>query len=55
MAEQSALDPRTKRTIHTQEVLRIFRNTHEEVPGEVLNQDISWYMKKLLNSGYERK
>ena len=54
MSEKSALDPRIKRTIHTQEVLRIYRNTHEDVPKEEVDKDVTKYMKKLQNSGHDR-
>ena len=52
MSQRSALDDRTKRTIHTQEVLRIYRNTHRDVGEEEINNDLSNYMKKLQNSEF---
>ena len=55
MGKRSALDDRTKRTIHTQEVLRIYRNTHRDVAEQIRNKDLSNYMKKLQNSGYTRE
>ena len=55
MSMRSALDGRTKRTIHTQEVLRIYRNTHRDVEAAIINEDISNYMKKLQNSGYPKE
>ena len=40
------------RTIHTQEIIRILRNCHEDVPEEVVNEFLGVYMKKLQNAGF---
>ena len=51
----SALSMSQKRTILTQECLRIMRNTKVELGEKVRNQHLSKFMIKLKNSGYNSK
>ena len=41
----TAFNPRNVRTYHTQELLRIFRNFHKDIPEEEKNQKVSELMK----------
>ena len=41
---ESAIGERELRTIHTQEIIRILRNCHEDVPEEEINMFLSDYM-----------
>ena len=41
--------------VNSQEILRIFRNSHRDLEEEVVNGDLTSYMKKLQNSGYSRE
>ena len=52
---ESAIGEREKRTIHTQELIRVMRNCHEDLPQEEVNKCLEDYMKKLQNSGYDQK
>ena len=51
----SALSKGSKRTILTQECLRIMRNTKIELGEQVRNQYLNKFMIKLKNSGYNQK
>ena len=51
----SALSMDKKRTILTQECLRIIRNTKIELGENVRNKHLSKFMIKLKNSGYNEK
>ena len=51
----SALSWAQKRTIHTQECIRILRNTSVWLGEQVQNEHLNNYMKKLMNSGYSAK
>jgi hypothetical protein len=51
----SAFDARAMRTVHTQEVNRIMRNNHEDIPETEKADTISGFMKKLKNSGFPAK
>ena len=51
----SALSMAQKRTILTQECLRVMRNTKIELGEHVRNQHLSRFMIKLKNSGYSKK
>ena len=51
----SALSWQSKRTILTQEALRIIRNTSVKLDSEVLNGHLSRFMLKLKDSGYPSK
>ena len=51
----SALSWAQKRTIHTQECIRIMRNTSVFLGEKVQNENLSTYMKKLMCSGYNAK
>ena len=51
----SALNESSKRTILTQECLRIIRNTKKELGIEVRNTHLNKFMLKLKNSGYNQK
>ena len=48
---ESAISEKDKRTINTQETIRVLRNCHEDLPEDDLNQILSESMKKLQNSG----
>ena len=49
---ESALSDKVKRTINTQDTIRVLRNCHEDLPEDELNEILSENMKKLQNSGY---
>ena len=49
---ESALSDKVKRTINTQDTIRVLRNCHEDLPEDELNKILSENMKKLQNSGY---
>ena len=51
----SALSWAQKRTIHTQECIRIMKNTSVVLGEKVQNEYLSTYMKKLMHSGYNAK
>ena len=51
----SALSWQSKRTILTQEALRIIRNTSVKLDSEILNGHLSRFMLKLKDSGYPSK
>ena len=51
----SALSWAQKRTIHTQECLRIMRNTSVFLGEKIQNENLNFYMKKLMYSGYNAK
>ena len=51
----SALSWSQKPTIHTQECLRILRNTSVLLGEQIQNKHLSNYMKKLMLSGYSAK
>ena len=51
--KESDINERAKRTIHTQEIVRILRNSSRDLPEEVREKGIKVYARKLKNSGYE--
>ena len=51
----SALSMNKKRTILTQECLRILRNTKIELGEDIRNGHLNRFMIKLKNSGYDKK
>ena len=51
----SALSMNMKRTILTQECLRILRNTKIELGEDIRNGHLNKFMIKLKNSGYDQK
>ena len=51
----SALSWQSKRTILTQEALRIMRNTSVKLDPDILNSHLSRFMLKLKDSGYSSK
>ena len=51
----SALSWQSKRTILTQEALRIMRNTSVKLDHNILNSHLSRFMLKLKDSGYSSK
>ena len=51
----SALSMKQKRTILTQEGLRILRNTKIELGEEIRNGHLNKFMIKMKNSGYDQK
>ena len=57
--KESAIGEREKRTIHTQEIIRIFRNCHEDLPQEQVNKLIEDYIKncktQALTNNIEKK
>ena len=52
--KESDINERAKRTIHTQEIVRILRNSSRDLPEEVREKGIKNYVIKLNNSGYDR-
>ena len=52
MTEASAAPLAQKRTVLTQEGIRIFLNCSVELPWSVKSKHLSNYMQKLKNSGY---
>ena len=55
MHARSALTKRTKRTIHTQEVLRILRNCSKHLPQSVANRHVEQYVNRMQFSGHNRE
>ena len=51
--EKSALPHKQKITIMTQEIFRIRRNTHSDVPDYVWKQHCTDYMQRMKNSGWQ--
>ena len=51
----SAYSYRATRTGHTQELIRIFRNTSRDLPNDVKIESINHYMAILKASGYDEK
>ena len=51
----SAIGKSQKRTILTQEGIRMLRNTHPDLPDSYREEDMSTFAKKLQNSGYDEK
>ena len=51
---RSALPWKTKRTIHTQEVIRILRNCSEHLPANVTRTHVSDYVARMQYCGYTR-
>ena len=52
--KESDINERAKRTIHTQEIIRVLRNNSKDLPDEVKDEGIQNYAKKLKNSGYDK-
>ena len=52
---RSALPWKTKRTIHTQEVIRILRNCSRHLPANVARKHIEEYVARMQFSGYNRE
>ena len=53
--KNSAISEREKRTINTQELIRVMRNCHKDMPEEEKNEILSDSMKRLQNSGYNEE
>ena len=53
--KESAINERAIRTIHTQEIIRILRNTSRDLPENLKIIGVNNYMKKLQNSGYDEE
>ena len=51
----TAISERDTRTIHTQDLIRVMRNNHRDIPKVDKDETVSKYMKKLKNSGFDRK
>ena len=51
---ESALSDKVKRTINTQDTIRVLRNCHEDLPEDELNEILSDNMKKLQNNTEEK-
>ena len=51
---KSALPHKMKRTIHTQEIIRILRNCSRQLPWEVTRAHIEEYVTRMQFSGYTR-
>ena len=49
---ESALPARTKRTVQSQEVVRILRNCHPQIPREKKADHLTAFMRRLRASGY---
>ena len=52
---RSALPWKTKRTIHTQEVIRILRNCSRHLPTNIARKHIEDYVARMQFSGYDRE
>ena len=52
---RSALPVKTKRTIHTQEVVRILRNCSRHLPWSVAREHVEQYMARMQFSGYKKE
>ena len=52
LLKDSALPAKTKRTVQSQEVVRILRNCHPEVPWSRKAEHLSQFMQRLRTSGY---
>ena len=55
LVKGTAIDQRTVRTIHTQQLIRILRNNHKDIDMKDHNQTITNYMQILMNSGYNEQ
>ena len=55
MMRASAVSDSTKRSALTQEAVRRFRNTHEDVPKEEVAEIFNKFSVKMKNSGYTAK
>ena len=55
MMRSSAVSDITKRSALTQEAVRRFRNTHENVPREEVAEIFNKFSLKMKNSGYTAK
>ena len=51
---RSALPWKTKRTIHTQEILRILRNCSRSLPANDTRRHVEEYVARMQYSGYDR-
>ena len=51
---RSALTWKTKRTIHTQEIVRILRNCSRSLPANVTRSHVEEYVARMQYSGYDR-
>ena len=49
---ESALPARIKRTVQSQEVVRILRNCHQQIPWHRKADHLSKFMQRLQTSGY---
>jgi hypothetical protein len=52
---ESAINARDQRTINTQEIVRVLRNCHEDLPSEELEEVLGDSMKLLQNSNYNKE
>ena len=52
---RSALPMKTKRTIHTQEIVRILRNCSKSLPANVTRGHVEEYVVRMQCSGYDRE
>ena len=52
---RSALPWKTKRTIHTQEVIRILRNCSKYLPSNVTRSHVEEYVARMQYSGYDKE
>ena len=52
---RSALPQKVKRTVHTQEIIRILRNCNKHLPWAVVQRHVEEYVTKLQFSGYSRQ
>ena len=55
MNMRSALPQKVKKTIHTQEIIRILRNCNRRLPWDNVQRHVEEYVTKLQFSGYSRQ
>ena len=53
--KDSAMNERAKRTTHTQQIIRVLRNTSRELPDDQREIGVNQYVQKLYNSGYDER
>ena len=53
--KDSAMNERMKRTTHTQQIIRVLRNTSRDLPDDQREIGVNQYVQKLYNSGYDER
>ena len=51
---ESALPWKTKRTIHTQKIIRILRNCSKYLPANITRGHVKEYVRRMQYSGYDK-